>query len=381
MTLTDKLLKASTLQNVSTLSDSTVFNTRDFVQTPIPGLNIAYSGSPNGGLTSDVHIFAGPSKHFKTMYALLSAAAYLKKYSDGVLIFYDNEFGSPIEYFESVGIDPNRVIHKPFTTLEDLRTDITNTMEALSRDDNAIIIIDSLGMAASKKEYQDALDGSEKSDMTRAKIIKSIFRILTPHIRLKNIPLIAIQHTYEEMSIHPKQVIAGGTGQYYAASNIYIIGRRQIKDPGKDLEGYNFIIRVEKSRYVKEKSQIPISVKTHGGIMKYSGLLDIALLTGFAIRKGKFYNICDKVTGEVLFENKYRKDIENSEEIWATMLNNQNFVDCIEHLYKVSQGSIIENGDEQEITDQEILSDDKPATFDENNVDFVGGDEDSNNDE
>ena len=138
MTLTDKLLKASTLQNVSTLSDSTVFNTRDFVQTPIPGLNIAYSGSPNGGLTSDVHIFAGPSKHFKTMYALLSAAAYLKKYSDGVLIFYDNEFGSPIEYFESVGIDPNRVIHKPFTTLEDLRTDITNTMEALSRDDNEI---------------------------------------------------------------------------------------------------------------------------------------------------------------------------------------------------------------------------------------------------
>lgn len=205
-------------------------------------------------------------------------------------------------------------------------------------------------------------------------------------MKIKNITKLGKRPVYDisvdevEQYVLGNGVVCHNTGQYYAASNIYIIGRRQIKDPGKDLEGYNFIIRVEKSRYVKEKSQIPISVKTHGGIMKYSGLLDIALLTGFAIRKGKFYNICDKVTGEVLFENKYRKDIENSEEIWETMLNNQNFVDCIEHLYKVSQGSIIENGDEQEITDQEILSDDKPATFDENNVDFVGGD-DSDNDE
>jgi hypothetical protein len=37
--------------------------------------------------------------------------------------------------------------------------------------------------------------------------------------------------------------------------NIFILGHQQEKD-GTEIVGYNFIINVEKSRYVKEKSKI-----------------------------------------------------------------------------------------------------------------------------
>ena len=58
-------------------------------------------------------MLAGPSKHFKSAFALLLAAAYLKKHPDSVMLFYDSEFGMPMGYFETFGIETDRVIHTP----------------------------------------------------------------------------------------------------------------------------------------------------------------------------------------------------------------------------------------------------------------------------
>jgi hypothetical protein len=84
--------------------------------------------------------------------------------------------------------------------------------------------------------------------------------------------MVVVNHTYKEIGMFPKDIVGGGTGSYYSADNIYILGRQQDKD-GTEIVGYHFIINVEKSRYVKEKSKIPISVSFEGGIQKYSGLL------------------------------------------------------------------------------------------------------------
>lgn len=354
--LMERIAKASTLEYADVMSESEVFNTRDLVPTPIPVLNIAFSGSPKGGLTSGIHLFAGPSKHFKTMYALISAASYLHQYPDAVCIFYDNEFGSPKEYFASVGINPDRVFHAPFTSLEELRHDLVNTMNEIKRGDKVIVIIDSLGMAASNKEIQDAEDGKEKADMTRAKVSKSIFRIITPHVRLKDFPLIAIQHTYDTLEIYSKKVVSGGTGQYYSADNVWIIGRQQDAQgtgTSKELLGYNFIINVEKSRFVKEKSKIPVNVRKVGGIARYGGLLELAVMGKFIVAtksKGMVYQLVNEY-GEI-DERKYKKsEIENNADVWKPMLENERFIKYVESLYKVSNGTIIsdDESDESEI--------------------------------
>ena len=51
------------------------------------------------------------------------------------------------------------------------------------------------------------------------------------------------------------------------------------------MTGYDFIIDVEKSRFVKEKSKIPITVSWDGGIERYSGLLDVALAGGYVTKR------------------------------------------------------------------------------------------------
>jgi RecA/RadA recombinase len=259
-------------------------------------INVALSGSIDGGLTSGLTVLAGPSKHFKTSFALLMASAYLKKYPEAALMFYDSEFGSPQSYFESFGIDTSRVLHIPIKNIEELKFDMVHQLETIDRADKVIIVIDSVGNLASKKELEDAMSEKSVADMTRAKSLKALFRMVTPYLTMKNIPLLAINHTYQTQEMFSKAVVSGGTGITYSADNIWILGRQQDKE-GTEIQGYHFIINVEKSRFVKEKSKIPISVSWEGGVQKWSGLLDIALEGGFVIKpKNGWYTAYDPAT-------------------------------------------------------------------------------------
>ena len=56
-----------------------------------------------------------------------------------------------------------------------------------------------MGNLASKKEVEDAEAGKSVADMSRAKAFKSLFRMVTPHLTLKDIPLIVVNHTYKEI--------------------------------------------------------------------------------------------------------------------------------------------------------------------------------------
>ena len=347
MSVMSKLRKNSTIKMSEILSDSKFFNEKDMVPTSVPIINVALSGRLDGGLTPGLTMWAGPSKHFKTAFSLLMAKSYMDKYDDAVLLFYDSEFGTPKSYFESFNIDMNRVLHTPITDVEQLKFDVMKQLEAIERNDRVIIVIDSIGNLASKKEVDDALDGKSVADMTRAKQIKSLFRMVTPHLTLKNIPMIAVNHTYMEIGLFPKAIVGGGTGSYYSADNIFIVGRRQDKK-GTDVIGYDFIINVEKSRYVREKSKIPVSVSFDGGISKWSGLLDVALEGGFVVKPNQgWYAKVDLETGEVE-DKKHRIKDTNTKEFWMPILTSQKFQDYIRNQYEVAHGSIMKDGEVEE---------------------------------
>ena len=165
MSLLDKIKKNSTIKDSAILSESKFFNKKDMIATSVPAINIALSGRLDGGLTPGFTMFAGPSKHFKTAFSLLLARAYLDKYPDAVLLFYDSEFGTPQSYFTSFGIDMTRVLHTPVTDVEQLKLDIMQQLKNIERGDHLMIIIDSIGNLASKKEVDDALDGKSVADM------------------------------------------------------------------------------------------------------------------------------------------------------------------------------------------------------------------------
>lgn len=208
--LLDRLKKNSTVKLSSVMNDSKFFNEKGLTKTDLPILNLALSGSINGGLASGLTIVAAPSRHFKSNLSLFMVSAYMKKFPEAVCIFYDSEFGSPPDYLNSFEIDLDRVLHTPVATVEELRSDITVQLDGIERGDKVIIFLDSIGNLASKKETQDALDGKEKADMTRAKTIKSLFRIVTPQLTLKDIPMIVINHTIESFELFSKTVMTGG---------------------------------------------------------------------------------------------------------------------------------------------------------------------------
>ena len=210
LALMQKLKKASVIKHSSCLDDSVIFNKKDVIPTLIPAINIALSGTLDGGLTSGLTMWAGPSKHFKSMFSLLMAKAYMDKYPDAVMMFYDSEFGTPIDYFKSLGIDTSRVMHTPLMNIEEMKFDVQNVLESVDRGDKVIFVIDSVGNIASKKEVEDAINQKSVGDMTRAKQLKSFFRMVTPQLTVKDIPMVVINHTYETQEMFSKTVVAGG---------------------------------------------------------------------------------------------------------------------------------------------------------------------------
>jgi len=273
------------------------------------------------------------------------AKSYLDKYKDAALLFYDSEFGTPQSYFDSFGIDTNRVLHTPLTDIEQLKHDIMQQLTQLERGDKLIVVIDSIGNLASKKEVDDAVEGKSVADMSRAKQVKSLFRMVTPHLNLKDIPMVVVNHTYMEIGMFPKAIVGGGTGSYYSADNIFIIGRQQEKE-GTEVVGYNFIINVEKSRYVKEKSKIPVTVSFDGGISRWSGLLDIAVESGHVIKPSNgWYSKVDKETGEVE-EKKYRLKDTDTKDFWLPIITSKSFQTYVEEKYRVSAAEIMQGGEE-----------------------------------
>jgi RecA/RadA recombinase len=349
MSLLDKLKKNSTIKDTAILDKSVFFIEKDMITTPVPMLNVALSGMLDGGFTPGLTMFAGPSKNFKTLFSLMLAKSYMDRYKDAVLLFYDSEFGTPIKYFETLEIDKERVLHTPITDVEQLKFDIMKQLQEVQRGDKLIIVLDSIGNLASKKEVDDALDGKSVADMSRAKQLKSLFRMVTPHLTMKDIPMIVVNHTYKEIGLYPKDIVGGGTGSYYSADTIFILGRQQEKE-GTEIIGYNFIINVEKSRYVREKSKIPISVSFEDGIQKYSGLIDVALEGGFVTKPSNgWYAIVDPETGEV--GDKHRLAATMTEEFWKPILSSEKFYDFIHKKYGIAYGNIM---GKNEILEEEV---------------------------
>ncbi len=330
-----KLRKNSSFKDgrVNILSESKFLHEKDSTPTNIPAMNVAFSGSLNGGYTSGLTMIAGPSKHFKTAFGLIMMKAFMDKNPEGLVLFYDSEFGTPQGYFDIFQIDTTRIVHIPVTNLEELKFDMVSQLNELEPEDKVFVMVDSVGNLASKKEVEDAEKGSSAADMTRAKQFKSLFRMITPHLTMKDIPMVAINHTYDSQGLYPTKVVSGGTGMYYSADTIWIVGRQQDK-VGTEIQGYHFVINVEKSRFVKEKSKIPISVSWDKGVDKFSGLIDMALDYGVLLGSGGWLQRVDIETGEVM-DKKFREKETHNTEFWDTIFGDPKFDEHIRKKYRV----------------------------------------------
>lgn len=346
--LAERLMKNSVVKGTTFLGKAKFYTETTTAPTDVPMINVALSGNMDEGIGGGVGQIAGPSKHFKTLFGLILVKAFLDKNPDGICLFYNNEFGSPKAYFEALDIDVSRVVEVLFTDIEILKQDVIAQLDNITNKDKVIILVDSLGMAASRKELDDVREEKVVGDMTRAKQLKAFFRIVTPYVKVKNIPLVAINHTYKTQEMYSKTVVGGGTGGIYAADWIWVIGKEQEtanvqvgEKKVKTRVGSNFIINIEKSRFVKEGAKIPVKVLLNGGLSKWSGLWDLAVREGYIVSPVKgWFTTVNRETGEAS-ENFRRNDVENSSDFWNKLFSTTDFKAHVKELFTLGMGKLL----------------------------------------
>lgn len=334
--LMKRMKKNSTLGETNELSKSKFYDPtfRTNIPTEIPMLNVAHSGRPDRGMQAGILTIAGDSKHFKTGFMLEELKGFQNAHPDGICLFYDSEFGAPISYFETRGIDMDKVLHCPIGYVEELKHDVAKQLSLLEPEDKVFIMVDSIGGLASRKEAEDAIKSDDcPADFTRAKALNSLFRIVTPQLNLRNINMVVINHYYETMEKFAKKIISGGKKSYLASDDVWIIGRQQegTKGSKEGILGYTFVINIDKSRKCKEGTKIAIESTFANGVNKWSSIYQEASQLGYLEARGPWIYAIDFDSGE----SKARKktDIMNDDEWFQRLITDEKFIKHLEDKY------------------------------------------------
>ena len=265
----------------STMDVSTFSEISEYIDIGSHILNLAMTGSVFGGIPNNRAVeLMGPSGVGKT-YIMLCAARNAQKMGYKIY-WYDSENAVDNKLMEQFGIDTSQTWYEPSNTVEGFRhstTNLANKLIAAKRDGYEIpkvmVFLDSIGNLGTMKEINDADSGLMKEDMTRAKRIKSLFRILMTKFAEVKIPFLYSNHTYKTTDFHAAWKGSGGSGREYGASIILMLTKAKLKDKKKENEQVGIILTAKPNKNRFAKPQI---VKTHldykTGLNAYTGLQD-----------------------------------------------------------------------------------------------------------
>lgn len=198
------------------MTEDTTSSVKDYLHTGNYILNAAFSGSILKGIpTNRTIVLSGESSTGKT-YLLLNICREAQK-AGYFVVYYDSENAVDPEIAKSFGLDLGQIRYEPVATVQDFRTSITSLTEYLIEQKKAgkeipriLFALDSAGNLASAKEVEDAAAGSDKADMTRSKVLKSLFRILMVRMGYLGSTLICTNHIYKTLDLFAKNVQSGG---------------------------------------------------------------------------------------------------------------------------------------------------------------------------
>jgi RecA/RadA recombinase len=264
-----------------------------FIDTGSYIFNALVSGSIFGGIPSNkITAIAGESSTGKTFFTLSVVRHFLDTDPDAGVIYFESESAISREMIESRNIDSKRMIIVPVTTVQEFRTQALNILKKYNeqkKEDRKplMFVLDSLGMLSTTKEMQDSAEGKETRDMTRAQVVKAIFRVLTLELGRSNVPMIVTNHTYDVVGAYvPTKEMGGGSGLKYAASTIIYLSKKKEKD-GTDIVGNIINCKAAKSRFTKENSQVATRLfYDERGLDRYYGLLELGLEYGVFEKSG-----------------------------------------------------------------------------------------------
>lgn len=268
----------------------------------------------HGGVSKNrITIFAGDPGTGKS-YICYNLARNAQKEGYSV-VYIDTEYSASLETFQGFGIDTDieKFMLISSNNVESIRIALTQLLSELKTQKESgveipkmIMFLDSIGNLASNKEIADALEGNNKQDMSRAKVLKSLFRIVSSDLGYLDIPLICTNHIYMTMDLFPKAVMNGGKGAEYAASAIVYLTNAKLKSGNEDeldlgSSGVVVTAKARKNRLAKPKL-VKFHIDHSEGTNPFTGLDFWCTTENFekvGIAKGKM--VTDKA-GNTTFE-------------------------------------------------------------------------------
>ena len=295
--------------------------------------NALLSGSIYGGLPSNkITAIAGESATGKTFFVMGMCKNFLDANPDAGVIYFESESAITKQIVIDRGIDPQRMVMFPVTTVQEFRTQALKVLDKYLEQNEAdrkpiLLCLDSLGMLSTTKEVEDTADGKETRDMTRAQVLKAAFRVLTLKLGRAKVPMVVTNHTYDVVgSMFPTKEMGGGSGLKYAASSIVYLSKKKEKD-GTEVIGNIVHCKNQKSRITVENKMVDVRLTYDKGLDKYYGLLDLAL------KYGIFKNVSTRI--ELPDGSKtFGKTINNNPEKYFTEDIMKQLDECAEKEFK-----------------------------------------------
>ena len=265
-------------------------------------LNALLSGSVYGGIPNNkIVALAGESSTGKTFFTLGIVGQFLQDNPEGGVFYFESEDAITKQMLDERGIDSDRVISVPVTTVQQFRhqaiTILDKYLEVPKKDRQPMMFcLDSLGMLSTTKEIEDTAEGKETKDMTRAGLIRAAFRVLTLKLGRAGVPMVVTNHTYETMGMFSTKEMSGGAGLKYASDYIVFLSKKKEKD-GTEVVGNIIHCLNKKSRLTKENMMVDVLLRYDSGLSRYYGLADLAveagvwkkLSTKYETPKGSFF--------------------------------------------------------------------------------------------
>ena len=281
------IIKTTGNEYASLVSDGVEAGDVDsFIDTGSYIFNALLSGSIYGGLPSNkITAIAGESATGKTFFLMGMVKSFLDDNPDAGVLYFESESAITQQMVVDRGIDPQRMVIIPVTTVQEFRTQAIKVLDSYLAKNEAdrkpiMLCLDSLGMLSTTKEVEDTSDGKETRDMTRAQVLKAAFRVLTLKLGRAKVPMVVTNHTYDSMgSMFPTKEMGGGSGLKYAASSIVFLSKKKDKD-GTEVVGNIVHCKNHKSRLTIENKMVDVRLSYDKGLDRYYGLLELAIKYG-----------------------------------------------------------------------------------------------------
>lgn len=308
--LIDNISKKDIISIEDFEKEKTFISTGIHVVDALLSKSILKGGIPNNKIT----IIAGPKQTGKSFISLnIARNAQKMGYN---IVWIDTEFSIEKSDFDMYGIDTsdsNKFLLIRTNIVEKIKMFMMSFLDALQKlkdtgvdVSKTIFFLDSIGMLSSEKEKEDTLKLNVKQDMTRAKQLKSLVRLITNDLGYLNIPLVATNHVYLTQDMFPQTIMSGGEGLYYAASVILLLSDSKLKTGEEDemdlgRSGSVITAKSAKNRLAKPK-KVKFEIDYSKGINPYKGLNLFCTFENFEkIGIAQVKKNVDKQTGEVTY--------------------------------------------------------------------------------